>query len=277
MSIKNVAVFIDAEEPSEERLKVGLTMAQKYDAHLTGIFVLQSTMLPDRVVQLLPSSTQRVIEEAAKGLAKKAEAFFREQMKQAGREANSDWAVIEGTPNRVAAIASRYSDLIIIGQPENPSTDTDPSPDPGEVVVTCGRPLLVIPRNYKFRSLTENAVFGWNGSREAARTLADAMMMLETKTLVTVATIGTNMKSEFDHPFSIETHLNRHGIATKSVKLPLKHDNPGLELLKLAEESRADLLIMGAYSSRSRLREQIMGGTTRSVLNHMSLPVLLSH
>jgi nucleotide-binding universal stress UspA family protein len=47
-------------------------------------------------------------------------------------------------------------------------------------------------------------------------------------------------------------------------------------LLSYAADLSADLLVVGGYG-HSRLRELVLGGVTRGLLRHMTLPVLMSH
>jgi len=71
-------------------------------------------------------------------------------------------------------------------------------------------------------------------------------------------------------------HLARHGAAV-SVKRIAKGDLSVQDaILSYAADSSADFMVMGGYG-HSRLREFILGGVTRSILNSMTVPVLMSH
>jgi len=137
--------------------------------------------------------------------------------------------------------------------------------------------MLIVPDAFvPGDTLVEHAVLGWNGSREAARALADAMLILETHTRVSVVMVGEHPSFERRFDLDIQTHLERHGVRAESVTIDQDAADPGLDLLNYAEKSGAGLLVMGAYS-HSRIREDVLGGATRSVLKRMTIPVLMAH
>jgi nucleotide-binding universal stress UspA family protein len=122
-------------------------------------------------------------------------------------------------------------------------------------------------------------VIAWNSAREAARAVHDAMPLLIAAEAVTVLTIdpreGPQGHGELPGA-DISLHLARHGVKAQ-VERTVSADLPvGEVLLSRLADLGADLLVMGAYG-HSRMRELLLGGATRSLLQSMTVPVLMSH
>jgi nucleotide-binding universal stress UspA family protein len=119
-------------------------------------------------------------------------------------------------------------------------------------------------------------IVGWDGGIAAARAVGDAIDLLTGATRVDVVTVTSRRADESELPgFDITQHLARHGIKAEVKRLPAEAE-PAATMLAYAKEADADLLVMGGYG-HSRLREFVLGGTTRAMLANLALPVLMSH
>jgi nucleotide-binding universal stress UspA family protein len=279
MALKNLIVLTDDSPGCASRIETALVMADKFDAHLTGVHAQEAEYIQNQMLAELPSefreTVQARVQEAANKLTQEVAQMFRDLVEQAGRADKSSWRLIQGYPNFVAAVVSRYSDLVIAGQsprkaPENKIVD------PGEVVSTSGRPMFIVPQEFKPKGYTGHAVLGWNGSREAARAISDAMMILGPESKVTVVFMGPKSAMPESFGFDITEHLQRHGVQVEQVELEATAADSGMDLMDYAKSVDADLIVMGAYT-HSRLREEVFGGATRTVLRNMTTPVFLSH
>jgi nucleotide-binding universal stress UspA family protein len=119
----------------------------------------------------------------------------------------------------------------------------------------------------------------WNGRREAARAVFDALPILRGASDVKV--IWVNPQSERERAQGIPaadicTALARHGVKCEATEQVAPRGGVGETLLARAREMGADLLVMGCYG-HARLREFVFGGASRHVLRHMPIPVLMSH
>jgi nucleotide-binding universal stress UspA family protein len=173
------------------------------------------------------------------------------------------------------------ADLIIIGQadPDNPPPATARTLIE-DTLMTAGRPVLLIPYAGRFDTIGTNALVGWTQTREAARAVHDALGLLipPAKVLVlTVETPSTGRDGKTLPTADIAEHLSRHGLDVSASRTVVSDGlSPADALLDYAADIGADLLVVGAYG-HSRTREMIMGGVTRDLLRHMTLPVLMSH
>ena len=119
----------------------------------------------------------------------------------------------------------------------------------------------------------------WDGTREASRALHDSLPIIAGAETVVVLTVHTDEASvEYVRP-SLERvvrHLERHGISAHPEDA-LRGNLPISDvLLSRAADFDADLIVAGAYH-HSPLREALLGGVSRELLQHMTVPVLMSH
>ena len=138
-------------------------------------------------------------------------------------------------------------------------------------------PLLIVHNAWHRGTIGERILIGWNASREARRTISDAMTFLVAAISVTVLVIDpAGRRQHGEEPGAdIAPHLARHG-ARVDVDRVASNGAPIAEvILGYAEQSGSDLLVVGAYS-HVRLREILLGGATRTLLAQMPVPVLIS-
>jgi nucleotide-binding universal stress UspA family protein len=172
---------------------------------------------------------------------------------------------------------SRYADLVVLSQ-------TDPAYQvagavrqlPEYVMLNSARPVLVVPYAGRVDRLCGNAMVAWDGSVEAARALGGALPLLLRATAVTVAQF---QRGEVVEPATqaadLTAWLARHGIRASVAEQHVDMD-AGNALLSLAADTQAGLLVMGGYG-HSVLRELLLGGVTKTVLESMTVPVLMAH
>ncbi len=137
------------------------------------------------------------------------------------------------------------------------------------------RPVIALPFAGEFKTLGRRVLVAWNGSREAARATHDALPFLTQADKVMV--LSVNATGEEHIPGAdISTHLARHGVGVEIHNRVQGNIGVGDAILNAASDYGADLLVIGAYG-HSRLRELVLGGVTRHLLRHMTVPVLMSH
>ena len=209
---------------------------------------------------------------------KLARALFDDEI--ARRTLSTEWRSATGFPIDVAAVQARYVDLIVLGQLDPEDTRaTVTSPRPEDIALSAGRPVLIIPYVGHFEVIGRRILVAWDASREATRAVNDAMPLLASAAGVTVLTIDPPIgRTEHGDIPGADTalHLARHGVSASVEKTVAGSVGIGDVLLSRASDLGADLLVTGAYG-HSRVRELVLGGATRTVLNSMTLPVLMSH
>ena len=296
-ALRDIVVVLDDATRSEIRLDIAVALAQQHDAYLTGLSALD-LLMPTRPVvrprgnpevdrqlgsQLMnwgavPPVDYPEADRQAAETAERIEAAFRERLRFSGLP--GDWRVASGQVSETVVRQARHADLVILGQidPEHP-----PPPEGRQLVedvlMTSGRPILVIPYIGRFETCGTNILVGWNNSREAARAVSDAIPLLAKAASVTILEadhIGRKPATDDASSADIIRHLARYGISAETARTVMVSISASDVLLSYASDISADLLVVGGYG-HSRLRELILGGVTRDLLRHMTLPVLMSH
>jgi nucleotide-binding universal stress UspA family protein len=138
-----------------------------------------------------------------------------------------------------------------------------------------GRPLLLLPE--RSRQSWTSIVIAWDGSRAAARALADSLPICQKARDIRLLTItGDKPFSDDLSPEAAAEHLAHHGVSCTIARVEAGGRNAGSVLLEQATLVEADLVVMGGFG-HARMREFILGGATDTILQDADLPVLLSH
>jgi nucleotide-binding universal stress UspA family protein len=285
MGLRDLVVLLDGSARDEAKLAVAVELARRNDAHMTGLCPLELLLPADMSFALggypdlwaLPEFA-RQIESQAKAKAAVIEASFRELLRR--ETIIGDWALETGPLISAVTRRALAADLIIVGQadPENPLPPIARSLVE-DVLMTAGRPLLIIPYAGKFTTIGTNALVGWTPTRESARAVHDALPVLAKGAKVLVLTVESTRSGEIEPlpTADIAEHLARHALDVSAARTVVSDGlSPADALLDYASDIQADLLVVGGYG-HSRTREMIMGGVTRDLLHHMTVPVLMSH
>ena len=293
--LRDIVVVLDDSTLSEARLAIAVALAKQHGAHLTGLSalgvlksrrsVMQRRGAPEvdtqRMTQVADWSGLRsgdYLEEEAQAAetAERIEATFKERLRIGHVE--GDWRMTSGKLSEAAVRQARNADLIIVGQadPEHPPTG---GPLVEDLLMTAGRPILIIPYVGHFETLGATVLVGWNNCREATRAVNDAIPLLAKAASVTVLSarpLGRKPATHDANGAEITRHLACHGIRAEAAQTVMTGGSASDVLLSYAADVSADLLVVGGYG-HSRLRELVLGGVTRDLLHHMTLPVLMSH
>ena len=295
-ALRDITVVLDTAAPSETRLTLALALAQQHNAYLTGLTALDLLMPPRPVAhsrgypeadtppgsQLLnlgapPPVDYPDADTQAAEKAERLETAFRERLRLS--EVQGDWRA-GGKVSETVVRQTRYADLIVLSQAD----PNHPPPAPGrhlveDVLLTSGRPTLVIPYSGSFETIGTRVLVAWNNSREAARAVHDALPLLAKAASVTIMAVSPGRREPAADEAStadLIDHLARHGISAKAERTAAAGMSVSDVLLSYAADLSADLLVAGGYG-HSPLRERILGGITHTLLQHLTVPVLMSH
>lgn len=285
MAFKDLLVHLDASAESNVRLDFAVALAQRHDAHLTGLFIIEAVpSLAFAVADPSGGTDVAIVEEMITRLrnlaledAKAVEAKFQERLQRDGIK--GEWRLAEGFAAETAALHARYADLTVVGQADPDKPVSGSAGIAQEVMLSSGRPVLIIPYNARFTSLGKCVLVGWKPSREAARAVNDAIPLIEKADDVTILAINptAGIGGDGDLPAAdIALHLARHGIEVQAAHTIAKDVAEADVLLNQASDMGADLIVIGGYG-HSRTREFVFGGVTRSLLQQMTVPILMSH
>jgi nucleotide-binding universal stress UspA family protein len=286
MKPKTILLSMDASPASQNRLDLASALARRFDAHLMGLLVKpqiqppgyamveMGVMLDENPFSTLENEQSVLVDKAAAAV----ERSFREQLEHQG--VSFEWRSVVGSVPRQISLQARCADIAIVGQPDpNDRSSGDQLSVVGDILLAAGCPILVMPYIGDFPTVGERVLIAWNGSREAARAVNDALPFLTEAKSVTVLSIGPQSSAMWESPApesDLVRHLARHGITAAAISVLDNEISIGDAILSEAADMAADLIVMGAYG-HSRLRELLLGGATRSLLKTMTVPVLMSH
>lgn len=283
MAYKDLLVVLDASPRSRDRIVLAAALAERFGAHLVGLYVTVGLEPPGRLDYFnsdmpLLGPLYRDIEEKARDQTEDTRLLFEDIVGH--HSLSSEWRVAPGYPSQVAAVHGRYADLVILGQIDPDDTRAPlVCPRPEEVALLAGRPILVVPYVGAFADVGRRVLVGWDASREATRAVNDAMPLLAGASSVTVISVDSQQSPDGHGEIpgaDIALHLARQGVTARVERAVSASIGVGNTLLSRARDLEADLLVMGAYG-HSRVRELLLGGATRTVLASMTLPVLMAH
>lgn len=276
MTFKNLLVHVDGEKPCGARLETAIKLARDHEAHLTTLYVLVDPSWPGYVRAQLPEELLAVQERQHLEHAKAVEQQVVEAVGKSGLSADHRTErAIDAAVAEVVALHARYADMAILGQ-EDPDAGTLREL-PAHVLLAAGRPALIVPYIGAGDTLGVRIAVAWDAGREAARAVSDALPLLTRAKSVLLLTINPRSAPHGQEPGAdIALQLARHG-----VKVEVQHSvsdelDPADTILSRLADHSSDLLVMGAYG-HSRLRELLLGGVTRHILDHMTVPVFMSH
>lgn len=278
MTIKTILLHANDERRIAGLIDAAAHLATRHEAHLTGLYVMP------------PVPTYGTTSVGA-GMIKSGLAQFREEAKRVhaafeaackGRPFVTEWRLVDPKRNGVAETVmdhGRAADLIVASQRDRTFDFSQLLDVPERLAIESGRPVLVVPHAGRFPRFGRRVTIAWNGRREAARAVFDAMPLL--KAADNVRIVWVNPQAEpgrtGDLPTAeIAATLARHGVKCDAATATASDIKVGDALLSGLTDDGSDLLVMGAYG-HSRLSEFIFGGATRHILDHMTVPVLMSH
>jgi nucleotide-binding universal stress UspA family protein len=279
--IQDLLLPITGTPGDDNALEAAIALAAHLDAHLA---VLDSTNLPMPFPPAWGMAPSELMAQAYDDLEARQNANA-ERLRTRLRKEVIAWELrtpesLLVEPPQLMALHARYADLTVVAAP-------DPQADDDTLARSCfsallfesGRPILVIPARHSPTLPLRHIVVAWQPTRESTRALHDALPLLARAAsvdLVIVDPAVSELRHGEDPGADIATHLSRHDLKVNVVALPSGGATVAAALLRHAAESGAQCLVAGGYG-HSRLREWMLGGTTRELLQAPTLPILFSH
>ena len=288
MRYRTVLAPISAPETGSSILTTALQLARLFDAHIDvlhvrpdprGLVPYTGEGMDGSMIEEIMDVTEREGGEREVRSREMFESFAAENgvaladEPGEGSGVSMSWKAAVGREDETVATRGRIYDIVTVGRPVKDAAL--PSPITLEAaLLDTGRPILVAPPEAG-DGLGGSIAIAWEGSPEAARAIADAIPLLEKADKVTVLSAKAAQVSPIDAD-DLRRRLAWHGIEGTIQSFDSPASELGAAFLEQASRAGADLLIKGAYS-QSRLRQLILGGRTRHILAHATIPVLLSH
>jgi nucleotide-binding universal stress UspA family protein len=267
MGIRDILVHLDNSAASSARLDTAVAYASKHGARLRGLYLITHMFYEPRALGEQADSD-------------KVEQMFITKTTEANIIA--EWMFQDCTimGSNVSDIITRYAyftDLIVLGQANISSPVSKIPTDLVErVILSSGRPVLVIPYSGVFKTAGDRIMVAWKAGRESIRAINDALPFLQkAHSVVAVEGIAAGENSN-DTLISVEDFLRQHDI-TVSLDTIISGNFPiGDMILNTICENKIDLLVMGAFAPNRRGNLEL-SPIARHILKHLTAPVIMSH
>lgn len=268
-----ILVHAEPGQASTRRVAVAARLARQLDARLLGLGAetFDPGLFSGPFTGFAAGEWVTVVQaEIGKNLAAAETAFRRDA---AG--ADVEWRTVQEHPHRALEGVAHAADLIVASPRSDRSTLQ--SADPADVVMSAGRPVLIVPEGAAHFA-GKQVVVAWKNTRECRRAIVDALPFLQRAEAVVVLAV---VKPDMQDVAMVETddvvaNLKRHGVDARAQVNTITHNAAEDEIQRVADQTGADLIVCGAYG-HSRLREWAVGGVTDSFLHRPTCFVLLTH
>jgi nucleotide-binding universal stress UspA family protein len=277
MVYKTILALCDASDASASRLAFARRLACSNDAQLIALYLPPLFNPPMTLGESFDMASRlRRHDENAKAGVEKGKALFDEAVRGPGP--TSEWLV--GSWSTASDPVAKGADLVVMGQEERGRSDGPlPRALPEAMIMGSGRPVMVVPLASKTPARLAKAVVCWDGTREAALAASLTLPLFKTAETVDVLVVRPRLNSAGDQLNSRPVPmawLGRHGIAARLQDKPSQSDDVGKEILAYPSDVDADLIVMGGYG-HSRLRQALLGGVSRTVVEESPVPVVMAH
>lgn len=276
MTYKTIVVHVDNSSHAPARMRHAARLAAGFGAHLigsafSGVSRYAGAEVGIELAMMAPLQMTAIREQNEQALAR-----F-DAIAAAEGVASAERRLLDDDPAGGLALQARYADLVVLSQtdPDEPASAHLIGGMPEQVVLDGGRPVLIIPYAGEFASIGRRAMVAWDGSLEATRAVYHALPLLRGASQVTVAVFKPADWAGREPGADLALYLARQGVKCEVRKEPAPI-SAGEDLLSLAADLQAELIVMGCYG-HSRFREIMLGGVSETVLSSMTAPVLMSH
>lgn len=275
---KDLVVFLESDGRHGRRLEFAAALAKRWQAHLIATFVARpldadphAGFAVGNAVEAMLSTYRAQVGQAAADARRDFDALCDR------RSFSSEWRVSEDEEGEALVLHARHACFAVLGPPGAQRETPVPFGLSENMLFASGRPCLLLPDRWPPDAGTgRRIVVGWNGSREATRSIAAAMPFLVEADIVRLVVAPRARGSGVYGPdpgADMAAHLARHGVAV--VVDSSSSDDAGDLLLERCAALDADLLVMGAMG-RSRVSEFVFGGATRTIFASASLPLFVA-
>lgn len=275
--IKDTIVNLSVGNSRDVAADYAVSVADAFGAHVAGMAFAYEPVIPDTAMGGVPAELIEASLAESRKAAEDAIARFDQAAGRAGVSFESRVldATLVGAADLFGRIARRF-DLSVVAQAE-PDKATGEDLIIEAALFQSGRPVIVVPYIQRTGLSLERVLVCWDGGRTAARAIGDAIPFLARAKAVDVVIVATEPGKGDEIPGAdMGRHLARHGLKVEVKRIVADDVDVANTILSYAADSSADFMVMGGYG-HSRLREFILGGATRGILQSMTVPVLMSH
>jgi len=276
---KSILVPLDASPSARERLATANALARRHGGVVLGMYAgaRRHALRPPRIEHLHHRDGYDA--DRHHDVRHQVQAWFDGETRRADRPA-MQW--LEADANNLDDALARQvllADLVVLGSRNDDEPDAPGRGFTERILISSGKPGLVLPTGMCSslpRHRPATILLAWDGRPAASRAMASALPLIaQADALHTIEPCGALDEREVDR-FDLRRYLAAHGV--NPVRHHHRHDDDEAAdaILALAADVGADLIVMGCYG-HGRMREFLLGGTTRSMLRKTRVPLWMTH
>ncbi len=277
MSYKTLMIHVSDTPLARRQVDYACLLAARFGAKLVGITAqlpqappidpYSSSMITAEIMDLEKAAAQKALDAA--------KAVF--EAGTANKPLETEWRAALDLPADYIARESRTADLVLVGE-DAAQAPRSTAPWAGDIVMTAGRPVLIMPKAVPEKASLDNILIAWKDTRETRLALYLALPVLRLASRVTILRVCN--EDDIGHTESeiadVASFLLRHDIKADGMAQVLTEKTVAAQILVSATKAKTDLIVMGGYG-HSRFREWAFGGVTRDILQNCPFPRLLAH
>ena len=277
--LRDIVVHIPADRSSQPVIDCAVSIGNIFDAHVDGIACVYPAFDPLMAfeasaanVAAITAATQSNMDKAGSALDQFEIAARRIGISHGARCISN--VTYDATP--LLTGISRLYDLSIVAQPDYSKPNRD-ALVPEALLFDSGRPILMVPYIYSGPLKLDRILICWDGSRQAARAVHDAMPFLHRAKAIDAVAVNEDSATVGEASSeALQKHLARHDLSAEVQRITADTTNIFNDILSLAADKSTDLIVMGGYG-HSKFREFLLGGVTRGIFETLTVPALISH
>ena len=276
--LAQLLVHLDTSAQTLQRLAAARQIGQAQGAAVTALYAVSPGLVELPFAPEIGPGIAASLRGIDEDLKQRAFDAFKQSLAMPGID--MAWAEMGDYPAMAAFTQQAlFADLLVLGQHDPAATSVSgvPADFVESILVMSGKPALIVPHSGALpAAIGHTVVIAWKPSREAARAVSAAIPLLQQARRVVILSWSGDEEAVQGHRLNLNGYLRLHGIEAEWQHQGSENDALGEMLLSRACDVGADLLVMGCYG-HSRAREWVLGGTSRTVLASMTLPVLMAH
>lgn len=279
MGYKTILTIVREGEGAAAQIAATATLADRFDAHVDILCLGIDTVQVGYYFAGADAVVQQASVALARETAEEIEGVVAAEAKKAGIRWSAQICVAQfGALGTVVADAARFADLVVLPAISATAEATEAEAVLEAALFAGGAAVLLLPPDGLPVGFPQQPVIGWNDSAEALAAVRAGLPALQAAGRTNVAVVDPPRRAAGAAApgAALSTMLDRHGV--KAEVSVLAKDKPRVAdiLVEQIKAQDGDLLVAGAYS-HSRLREALLGGATRTLIQAAPVALLMAH